>query len=77
VYLLHTHWHTCRIPAGVPAVPVPAEPALEQQQLHPASVHQEGEAKLESLVKIGIHRVVVYCCFFVQAVNRQNTLEYS
>jgi len=52
-------------------------PALDQQQPHPASCHREGGAKSESLVKIGIHRVIVCCWFFLQAVNHKNTLEYS
>jgi len=46
----------------------PAEP---QQQLHLAPVHREGEDKLKSPVKIWIHRAAVFCCFFVQGVNRQ------
>jgi len=35
-------YHRIIVPA-IPAVPaVPAEPTLEQQQPHPASIHQEG-----------------------------------
>jgi len=52
-------------------VPVCPEPALGQQQLHPAPVHQEGEDKSKSSVKIGIHRAAVHLLLFVQVVNRQ------
>jgi len=62
---------------NLPKQPAEPVPALEQQQPRPASRHREGEAKSESLGKIGIHRVTVFCCLFLQAVNHQNTLEYS
>jgi len=51
--------------------PYATEPALGQQQLHPVPVHQDGEDKSKSPVKIGIHQAVVYLLLFVQAVNRQ------
>jgi len=44
-------------------------PALGQRQLHLASRHREGEAKSESLVKIGIYRVIVPVAYFLQAVT--------
>jgi len=53
-----------------PCVPA-SEPALGQQQLHPAPVHQKGEDKSKSPVKIGIHQAAVLLLLFVQAVNCQ------
>jgi len=50
--------------------------ALEQQQLHLAPVHQEGEDKLKSPVKIGIHQAAVSVAYLCKLSTVKNTSEY-
>jgi len=54
-------------------VPLHHWAALERQQLHLAPVHQEGEDKPKSPVKIGIHQAVVSVAFLCKLSTIKNT----